>query len=630
MQLDHMLGFSGKYNSTVIAHPQDDSIYIKSMGSLVVVGDIDDVHKQLFLRGHDMVITSLAASPSGRFLASGQKGTVHFRGYAAPVFLWDLTTGERVSVLRGITEAVECLCFSDDEKFLCGAGADSLLYIWDLATGEVVFGTRLTQPAAVVAWVNSTTFHGRTSYELAIGSGSLLNKAIFSFEQLRVQWQLKIEPYNMPVQGGLVRQFLDMAVSPDRIFIYVGTMQGEMMVFRRDTAVFRALIPVCSNGLTGIAVQANGDILCGGGDGSLKRLRGMDMEWQVLLERYIKGPIASVNLSANDTEAIVGCLNGSVYRCLVENLSEGTVSQAHTDAVTCIHFNTRAPSTFVTGTVGASIKVWEVADYACLAELTCPKYGVVMSLTMLADSSIVSGWEDGNIRCHDATLSREKWIIAGAHRGGVSSLASYEDGNIGFVLSGGQDGGVRVWRSTTREFVAEYTDHAKPVTKVLVDVQRPNLVHSCSLDASVVTYDIRAQQRVQTHISNMGVIVDMTQRLDGETELITADNSGKLLHWDVDIREPVLAVQDPTRVALSCCQVSPSGRFLAFAGEDTLLKVLDLRSGQVTSLGQGHSATIRSLHWTPDERQILTGGNDTCLCVWNFFLGGDAGADSGQ
>jgi len=573
LQLDHMLGYSDTYPTTVITHPGDENIFIKSMGSLVVVGDLNDIHTQMFLRGHDMQVTALAASPSGRYLASGQQGTVHFRGYAAPIFLWDLTTGERVSVLRGITEGVECLAFSEDEKFLCGSGKDSLVYIWDLQTGEVVYGTRLATPANIIRWVGTTSFHGRTSYELCLGVGSMLYKAIFSFEQLRVQWQLKLDPYNMPVQGGLIRHFVDMALSPDKRYVFVGTKQGEMMIFRRDTYVFRALIPVCSNGLCGMAVQSTGEVVCGGGDGSIKRLVGEDMEWSVVMESRLPAGIHSLQLSANDTEAVIGAANGTVYRCLVDTLTDSVVSQSHTGAITCMCFSATDASVFVTGTATASIRVWDVADFASQAELTMLKFGAVMSLGVLADRSIVSGWEDGNIRCYDQTLQRMKWVIPGAHRGGVSSIAVHQDDNVGYIVSGGKDGSVRVWKSTTREFVAEYTDHSRAVERVLVDVKYPNMIHSCSADSSVITYDIKAMRRVQTHIVNSGVMFDMTQRLDSEMELVTCDNQGRLLHWDCDIRDAVLAVQDPTRTCLTCCQISPSGRFLAFAGEDALLKV---------------------------------------------------------
>jgi len=53
-----------------------------------------------------------------------------------------------------------------------------------------------------------------------------------------------------------------------------------------------------------------------------------------------------------------------------------------------------------------------------------------------------------------------------------------------------------------------------------------------------------------------------------------------------------------------------------------LLKVLEVATDTVLSIGQAHSGSITSLLWTNDERQIISGGADTCLCIWNFYLGG--------
>jgi hypothetical protein len=52
-----------------------------------------------------------------------------------------------------------------------------------------------------------------------------------------------------------------------------------MMVYRRDTHVFRACIPICSNGVQSLATLMNEDIVLGGGDGSVTILSGHDMSW---------------------------------------------------------------------------------------------------------------------------------------------------------------------------------------------------------------------------------------------------------------------------------------------------------------------------------------------------------------
>ncbi|KAG9407308.1 hypothetical protein AC1031_002038 [Aphanomyces cochlioides] len=72
LELDHVMGYSGRGKDTVHAHPKDPDVYITSMGAAVVVARISDSHSQEFLRGHDEEISSMAMSKSGILLASGQ------------------------------------------------------------------------------------------------------------------------------------------------------------------------------------------------------------------------------------------------------------------------------------------------------------------------------------------------------------------------------------------------------------------------------------------------------------------------------------------------------------------------------------------------------------------------------
>jgi hypothetical protein len=53
---------------------------------------------------------------------------------------------------------------------------------------------------------------------------------------------------------------------------------------------------------------------------------------------------------------------------------------------------------------------------------------------------------------------------------------------------------------------------------------------------------------------------------------------GRLLFWDCDVAAAVQAVQSPQRMKMACVAVSPSGGFLAVAG-DHLICVFDLQVG---------------------------------------------------
>ena len=59
-----------------------------------------------------------------------------------------------------------------------------------------------------------------------------------------------------------------------------------------------------------------------------------------------------------------------------------------------------------------------------------------------------------------------------------------------YLVSGGGDGAVRVWRMANRELVTQYNEHAKSVVKVLVDNRSANIIHSVGADCSVLTYVI--------------------------------------------------------------------------------------------------------------------------------------------
>ena len=158
---------------------------------------------------------------------------------------------------------------------------DRQLYIWDITSGEVLLGQKLLEPATVIKWTDQKKVSHSFAYELVVGYGTVLQQGLFTYDHMRVQWSLKLKPFQMPVSGGIIRTFHCIDLSADKIFVYVGTTAGEMMIYRRDTTVFRAIIPVCTNGLSDLIAQSDGSVICGGGDGSITKLVGRDMAWQV-------------------------------------------------------------------------------------------------------------------------------------------------------------------------------------------------------------------------------------------------------------------------------------------------------------------------------------------------------------
>ena len=207
LQLEHMMGYSGTHRNTVLAIPGNDNIFIKSMGNLVCLENLLDPHDQKLLRGHDMPISAITVSASGSYIASGQVGTIRYKGRVAPIMLWDTASGQKITTLKGVTGQVTNLCFSQDERFLCGTGEDQLLYVWDVSSGEVVMGQRTLHAVTAISFVRQERGKHYTDYELCMSYGSVVASGFLSYDPSRVQWTLKLTPYSIPAGGGLVRVF---------------------------------------------------------------------------------------------------------------------------------------------------------------------------------------------------------------------------------------------------------------------------------------------------------------------------------------------------------------------------------------------------------------------------------------
>ena len=251
-------------------------------------------------------------------------------------------------VLRGISYKVNHISISPDERFLCACGEDKVLYIWDLSSGEVAFGQQLPAPASVMKWVSCARDGHYIAYDLVVGHGKELLSGSFRFQPDRVQWSLALKTFAMPPGGSITRTFTTVEFSEDRVFVYVGTTGGEILIFRRDTAVFRACIPVCSNGVQGLVTlpeEVGGGLLCAGGDGTLTKLDGYDMGWRMAMKSKLDSAVNSISLSSNRSELIVGCASGTIYRTLAQTLASQVVSEGHTAGVSAIAFNTPSKDT---------------------------------------------------------------------------------------------------------------------------------------------------------------------------------------------------------------------------------------------------------------------------------------------
>eukprot|EP00472_Partenskyella_glossopodia_P013005 CAMPEP_0197522748 /NCGR_PEP_ID=MMETSP1318-20131121/7827_1 /TAXON_ID=552666 /ORGANISM="Partenskyella glossopodia, Strain RCC365" /LENGTH=645 /DNA_ID=CAMNT_0043075215 /DNA_START=241 /DNA_END=2175 /DNA_ORIENTATION=+ len=614
MELEHLIGYTGQNLNTVKCHTQENQSLLYSVGDVVVLADDSNPHNQRFFRGHDATVCCFAVSPCGKLVASGQIGSKRYKGHMAPVIVY-AWNGKVLGQFSGLTDSVITLDFSPDSRFLAASGANNMFYIWDLESGDVLVAQRSEKPISTVAWGPMSRGKSRRNptYSLVTCPSPVVRYHILEFETKSMQYVLKTYKCQFPSRG-LVRSYTSAVFDDLGESVMAGTEEGDLLVFNMRSTIFRTRIPICSKGISSIVrgKEGNDVLYLGGGDGTVQKLKGRDREWSILAESKLPGTIVSLTLSAKGDKLFAGVAQGAIYVINESDFQFKLHSESHIETINDVSFGGQDPALFCTISEDRMLRVWDLSRYTTLLTVKGLCAGRICVLDDVK-GEIVTGWADGSIRSFRLKDGKEMWSIFRAHKGAITCL----DLGGGNLLSGGQDGSVRVWQTPSGRLITQYQAHKGPVREVLADVVQPSFIHSCGKsDRSITTYNAKRNQHVISHMIQNGAFTSMVQRKDSEQELITGLSHGYILFWDCDETNPVGNVLDSGRSKISCLALSPDGKYLAASGVDYRLRVYDIKTMNVIARCSGHAAPVSRIMFSPDQKQIVSVGADSAICVW--------------
>lgn len=604
IELEHTIGFSAVPNA-VHFHPTANE-YIYPSGGSILLTSFQDAHSQLFLRGHEAHITCIAMSRSGRLLASGE------RGKRADVLLWDYASKRLVFRLSEHDAGIAAVAFSDDERLLCTIGVpeDGRLYIWDVHTGNIcATHQKLSSIVTCVAFggmARDVKRRDTSCYQFATAGHRML-----------LLWVLN--PMNgelapSKIDQSVVRDYTCVQFSPDRETLVAGSTSGDFSVVNVKTRRLTKNVPACSCGINSIAFF-NAGVLVGGGDGSVLHF---DLDFVDTSQVVLDGPIAGLALSASQNEAVVGTQTGSIFciRLLVAQrfLQASLLFENHSSAVVQVAYAAGVSDRFATTSRDCTIRVWDASDYSIVTKCFVGNAGIPTCLQYSLDV-LLTGWTDGSIRCHSSDSGEYVWSIDSAHTGGVTALVLSH--NQRFIVSAGVGGEVRVWDIRKRDMVSHLKEHSMAVTGLAL-YQDDMHVLSCSRDRSILCWDLRGERRISSHIQRMGGI--NTVALSANQKLVLSVGQEKRISfWDLRIDSPVNLIQKAHDEEATCIAVAHNLEVFATGGNDQLVKLWDFDSGELLMDGVGHSGAVRSLAFSPDDRQLVSTGDDGSIFVWNVY-----------
>lgn len=209
---------------------------------------------------------------------------------------------------------------------------------------------------------------------------------------------------------GLVRTYNFGLVNGDMLL--AGTTTGEICVFSLSQKLYRASMPLTSNGI--VCGCVHGDMLfVGGGDGKIKKVNLAGGQWTLTHEAVLDSRVMSMNLSNDKNELICGTIGGKLYRVLTNDLSYLLHSDAHTNQINDISFGADS-NTFVTADETGALKMWDLSDYKCTFTGFPTKQAAASRVYFTKDdNTVIVGYRDGFLRCFDTINAKAQlWDVS--------------------------------------------------------------------------------------------------------------------------------------------------------------------------------------------------------------------------
>jgi WD40 repeat protein/tRNA A-37 threonylcarbamoyl transferase component Bud32 len=285
--------------------------------------------------------------------------------------------------------------------------------------------------------------------------------------------------------------------------------------------------------------------------------------------------------------------------------------RGHQGAVAAVAFS---PDDQLLASAGAdkAVKLWGVASGKEVRSMnghTAP----VTSIAFSPDGKrLASASADRTVRLWETATGQQLLCLQG-HQGSVTCVAFSHDGR--HIASGSEDKTVRIWDLDIGQTTLEFKEHQSPVKAVAVS---PDGTRVASASGEVIVWDAITGAMVQRGLSGMSVAFspDGQQVAAGGT-LGEGDHRQKYGIRIMDVRTgKIHSVWEGHKRVITQLAFRPDGKQLASSSADRTLEVWDVAAGK-QAFTFHEEAAVLSVAFSPDGLRMATGSEDRTVKLWS-------------
>lgn len=525
---------------------------------------------------------------------------------------WDTVAATRLEGPHLPTTAdtaahIYTLAFSPDGRLLAFAGADSLIYLWDVAA-ETFLGEPLS------GHINPIRDIAFTPNSLGLVSGDMDGRIVL--------WNTQTGQYLGDLTNAHSREVWSVAFSPDGQLLATGSTDNTIRVW--DMATGTAALPTFTahnEVVRDLAFSPDGTKLVSGGLDHKVILWSTDRQ-QLFAAQPLTLPAASA-ITYVPGKNRIATANGVILNTSSDNtiqlwdldpqadtplaISNEQTLTGHEDVVAALAFSPDGAQ-LISGSMNQDVLLWELAEQPTNQRLEGHDSGVLSADFHPSDALAATGDDTGTILLWDTATGQVMGSPLRHNTASVMMLAFNPAGDL--LASGSRDGSIILWDTATHIQRHTLTGHTDGILHLAFSADGKTLA-SAGRDNHVWLWDVSTGEALgQPLIEHVNWVTATAFSPDGRL-LATGDRGGRVLLWDMASRRVLGNPFEMGNHWITGLMFTEAGGTLLVATDETTITAWDV----ALASWQAQACAIVRRNLTADEQALYLNSPAANSCI---------------